>query len=832
MTSQALEATAIRHLAVTQSQLHTVCEEEFQFEGATTVAQIFQGVAFMALAIMLIFMNNAKIGAGSKAPLEVRYATAITISIAVCLFSGFFNILQLTAIDDISIPGYTGGFVLQIGRPIEWVLTCPLLQLKLVVLAGARVPSYRRFMMPLLSAAVLLCGVAATFTEGALRYVWFGFGTLFMLIMFWHNIIQIGENSEGEESFLHGDSDYRKLTLILIITWFPFPIWYFLSPEGFDLVDDPLTIEMGWVVLNMLAKMTYIILAQRMKMVHQRKVEAARELYGLSPSDAVPVDALNEKAVTEAGGKVTRGMRSAQDYGLGLGEEAESEEKLVELVHDTMVTLQLPNHTDRLLKLLVESGVTNTSVLEKLNQERCMELCLPWALVDAVQRRWSNEKMDMGQDQGGVVDKADPFTKVLEANKERLSTMQSKHASGVMTPPVGGTVDLASLDEQIAAAVQRAVMPLHETVMSKLQTLENNVNASLDSTQESVAQRMDFGQVTLMQTVNACQVLLHKVDSSQEVLLQKIDVQKKELESISAACMGLQGIVAGAQDTTKQALVETVSTSSSVLLQKLDATQQDLLRQSNESHSILQGVASAQTSMASKMEAANDKVDRRMMEVESNLDKKMTELGETVTSSYTVSSESVLSTLKDELAILSDQTKAVVTASERSTAIIDERMGEVRRQNLMVMDLLTNANEGVPSDQARGLDGVAIMELRSVLSEELSRAGVDDGSFRGAVVAMMERLEESAARLEIQNGTNNIDTVKQELTMIEDRMAKHQAHVVGEVREVKEGQLGLQAQVADFATRIESNMEKLTTPPQATSSPSRRTSNRGKEERG
>jgi len=159
-------------------------------------------------------------------------------------------------------------------------------------------------------------------------------------------------------------------------------------------------------------------------------------------------------------------------------------------------------------------------------------------------------------------------------------------------------------------------------------------------------------------------------------------------------------------------------------------------------------------------------------------------------------------------------------------------MGEVRRQNLMVMDLLTNANEGVPSDQARGLDGVAIMELRSVLSEELSRAGVDDGSFRGAVVAMMERLEESAARLEIQNGTNNIDTVKQELTMIEDRMAKHQAHVVGEVREVKEGQLGLQAQVADFATRIESNMEKLTTPPQATSSPSRRTSNRGKEERG
>lgn len=40
-----------------------------------------------------------------KAPLEQRHAVCATISTAVALFSGFFNILQLTAIDDFDLPG-------------------------------------------------------------------------------------------------------------------------------------------------------------------------------------------------------------------------------------------------------------------------------------------------------------------------------------------------------------------------------------------------------------------------------------------------------------------------------------------------------------------------------------------------------------------------------------------------------------------------------------------------------------------------------------------------------------------------------------------------------
>ena len=51
-----------------------------------------------------------------------------------------------------------------------------------------------------------------------------------------------------------GDSDFRKLSILLIATWFPFPIWFSVSIEGFGLITDYLVIEMGWVILNIVSK--------------------------------------------------------------------------------------------------------------------------------------------------------------------------------------------------------------------------------------------------------------------------------------------------------------------------------------------------------------------------------------------------------------------------------------------------------------------------------------------------------------------------------------------------------------------------------------------------
>ncbi|CAE7573760.1 hisS [Symbiodinium sp. CCMP2592] len=766
-------------------RLQTECDpDSVDLSDAHNIAQICQGVGFISLAMWLIFANNSKVAVAQKAPLEQRHAICATISTAVALFSGFFNILQLTAIDDFDLPGRANNFTLNLSRPIEWIATCPIMQLKLVVLAGARVPSYRRFMMPLICVSVLLCGTASMFTGDALRYAWYAFGMFLALVMFYHNALQIRENSEGEESILQGDSDFRKLSILLIVTWFPFPLWFCLSVEGWGVITDYLVIEMGWVVLNIVSKFTFIIWMQRMKMVHGKKLEAARELYGLSPSDHVDEEDLKKKAKAQGGGAVGLGGVCADKYGLGAGEEADSEQKLVEVISETMVTLGMSTHTDRLLKLLVENGVTNTAVLERLNGERCMELNLPWALIDAAQKRWIAEKMNMGQDQGGQIEKEDPFKKILEANKERMTGKQLVHGlpgmpGGVNTPPLSnGMSGLMGMgdEEALAAAVSRAMMPFQDSIMTKMHMMEEAMQRHLEAMQEAISQRMDFSQVSLLQTVNACQVLLHKLDSSQEAVIQKMDTQKTTVDQMVNSYGNLVTNIAGASESTKSALLDTVNTSSSALLKKLDATQQDLLKQSHESHAVLEGVAASQTTLAKKVDSGNEFTQRRLVDMEGCIERKMSDVSDSLSRSQTQCSDKMLSALRGDLATLQAQGNAMAVATEKSSNTQEERMADVRRQNMMIMDMLTNAQETMHSS-AESLqsftraeimrDSAANMEmqLREVIVKQMNNLqeaflgegdeGAKSGSFKAAVGSMVDRLEEVSSRLELASAASN-----------------------------------------------------------------------------
>ena len=100
-----------------------------------------------------------------------------------------------------------------------------------------------------------------------------------------------------------------------------------------------------------------------------------------------------------------------------------------------MVTLGMSAHTDRMLHLMVDSGVTNTAVLERVFAARgwvkgglqtntgrhgrtwshvsqtrgswggnnevspwnvAWKLNLPWVLIESAQKRWTSEKMNLG----------------------------------------------------------------------------------------------------------------------------------------------------------------------------------------------------------------------------------------------------------------------------------------------------------------------------------------------------------------------------------------------------------------------------------------------------
>lgn len=53
-------------------------------------------------------------------------------------------------------------------------------------------------------------------------------------------------NSPPEEGFTQGDSEFRKATILLIVTWAPFPLWYFFSPEGLSIITNTLIVQLGW----------------------------------------------------------------------------------------------------------------------------------------------------------------------------------------------------------------------------------------------------------------------------------------------------------------------------------------------------------------------------------------------------------------------------------------------------------------------------------------------------------------------------------------------------------------------------------------------------------
>eukprot|EP00933_Yihiella_yeosuensis_P032231 TRINITY_DN2581_c1_g1_i3.p1 TRINITY_DN2581_c1_g1~~TRINITY_DN2581_c1_g1_i3.p1 ORF type:complete len:907 (-),score=213.75 TRINITY_DN2581_c1_g1_i3:554-3274(-) len=784
----AMTDIAIRALQVqTMDEAGASCEEKLEMNGASDAAQIVQGVGFLGLAIFLIFVNNAKIGTNAKAPLEARYTVCCTIATAVCLFSGFFNILQMTKLDDFDLPRSTK-FTLDLSRPVEWVLTCPIMQLCLVILGGARIPSYRRFLMPLLTASNLLCGVAAMFSEDGMKWVWFAFGFTIWSLYTYYNAQQIVENSDGEESVFKGDSDYRKLTVIVMITWFPFPLWFFMSPEGFGAITDVTTIQLGWAVLNIVSKFGFILHLQYIKNQYCKKLDAARELYGVQPGGQIPDELVQGK------GGAPRDTAAGEN-----DEDSDGENKIKVLISETMISLGLASHIDRFTKLVLDAGINSTDILERVNQDRAIDLDLPWSLVDAVQRRWRSEKMDLGQDQGGVVEKEDPFKKLLQesksrkAQKEQMQGMMRSGSNfhhdgmsdipggaisgmgmGMYAPPVAmATADLAPIHQRMDEFSH-----LFEQMMSKLDTMSSSIDhleSKVDTSQEAVCQRMDFSQISLLQTVNSCQVLLHKIDSSQEGVVRQVDDQKDTIRNVSASQEKLLEVVTGSSDSAKQALLDTVTSSSEELLKKMHISQAELLTKATESQEVLVQVSKNQEHMARKMDSHADAATRSSVESESRIFNKVDTMSADVLNVCTTEVGKLGKSLNKEVQKLTETTERTTNCLNQGMDTQEERMADITRQNMMVMDMLTNTQDSV-SASAQSIDQFKRAELMSSDARAKSQA-CNEVALREVMTAELSRFQHNFKSLltgdqpEDESGTGILATMAEPFQAQANRIA-------------------------------------------------------------
>eukprot|EP00933_Yihiella_yeosuensis_P023737 TRINITY_DN1846_c0_g1_i3.p1 TRINITY_DN1846_c0_g1~~TRINITY_DN1846_c0_g1_i3.p1 ORF type:complete len:773 (-),score=188.00 TRINITY_DN1846_c0_g1_i3:405-2723(-) len=612
--------------------------------------------------------------------------------------------------------------------------------------------------MPLLTASNLLCGVAAMFSEDGMKWIWFGFGMMVYMLYTHYNIVQISENSDGEESLMKGDSDYRKLTIIVCLTWFPFPLWFFISPEGFGFIENITTIQLGWAILNVVAKFGFILHLQWIKAAYCKKLDAARELYGLQPGQQLTQEQLDGKS----GIKDTKyGDEKGQDMGYD-DEESNGEQKVKVLISESLISLGLAQHIERFTHLMMEAGVCSTDVLERLNQDRAIDLDLPWSLVDAVQRRWRHEKMDLGQDKGGVIEKEDPFKKLLNESKNRRNQKTPPMMmSGMIHHGPGADVDIVQqmiLQQQQnnqmmpVGAASADLAPLHQrldqtdsrldTVVSAIQdvaALVRSLEGKLEGTQESICQRMDFSQVSLLQTVNSCQVLLHKLDSSQESVAQKVEDQKEIVGKMNTSQEKLLDAVTSSSSSATQALADTLNSSSEVLLKKLTISQAEILEKAGSSNTMLQEVSKTQEKISQKLDSNAEVSARRSLDTENRLCNKMAEMSKDVLDVCEAQVGSLKKSLHADIDKLSSQTSHTTSALEKGQASTEERMADITRQNMMVMDMLTSCQERVTasSDHMESFSRSQLMSKNACAQDE----AMAEVKLRGVVTSELQSFE-------------------------------------------------------------------------------------------
>merc|ERR1719160_2131806 len=75
-------------------------------------------------------------------------------------------------------------------------------------------------------------------TNIAMKAIMYCGGFLLFLVMLGQMNSCVSEASNGGEHLFSGASFLRGLVVIIALTWIPFPVWYALSPEGFNVIQD------------------------------------------------------------------------------------------------------------------------------------------------------------------------------------------------------------------------------------------------------------------------------------------------------------------------------------------------------------------------------------------------------------------------------------------------------------------------------------------------------------------------------------------------------------------------------------------------------------------
>jgi len=363
----ALEIAAPDHIRRVQDVDESVLSDEEveaileeQLAMASTISVFFSAIFFMLMAFYIIYsQNETELSVVKRSSLRKRLDYCITVNLYICFFSCLFNTVQLGDQDDFRIGDLN--HTLDLGRPIEWIMTCPLMQLCLPLLGGDKVPDSRTTIMPLTSLGILLCGLASALVQ--LFYVKFLFyltgGFMFLGLCYLINEC-IRDSTGNQESLLRGSSYLRTLSLIVIWTWIPFPIWYALSPEGFNVITNSALMKVAVAFLNVISKGVFTMYLIRVR-DDQR---------------------LREKVTAERTGLNGPGGEETKDKKFGVSAN------FVSMIQEALGVIGRSRDFEDIMKILEQNMITTPDDLMVLTPTYCEDIGLPWAVVFSFKDRW------------------------------------------------------------------------------------------------------------------------------------------------------------------------------------------------------------------------------------------------------------------------------------------------------------------------------------------------------------------------------------------------------------------------------------------------------------
>jgi len=271
------------------------------------------------------------------------------------------------------------------------------------------------------------------------------------------------------------DCFIRTLSIIILLTWFPFPIWYALSPEGFNVIKDVAGMKVVVAFLNVLAKGSFMMCLAKFRtdyVVRQKTLMAV----GFNLED-----------------KMENIMR-----GLGDDSDGKLDKITCMLTREVLESMGRATEYNHVVASMESQLITSNADVLALTKEYCREIHLPWHFVRALQSKIRSHSIQLGDAWSMSSTNKRPGNVSLTAphiskNKEKINYVVTHNKDGRMLPD-GEHVD------GMSTFSTRSTVPavhLHSQLTDSFQPNYDDGRRSADAETDATAPHEDFNDMTL-----------------------------------------------------------------------------------------------------------------------------------------------------------------------------------------------------------------------------------------------------------------------------------------------------------------------------------------------